>query len=64
MAPMSNLPDVPDLTLRRFALLELTAAERADLKLSATDPASRDRLRHEYFRHNPDELRKRRPEKP
>jgi hypothetical protein len=62
--PASNLPDVPDLTLRRFALLDLTAAERAEMKLSVTDLTSRDRLRQEYFKRNPDELRRRRPEKP
>jgi hypothetical protein len=61
---VAYLPEVPDQTLRRFALLELTPEERAKLKLSATDPASRDRLRQKYFEHNPDELRKRRLEKP
>jgi hypothetical protein len=59
-----DLPELPDVTLRHFALLELTPKERAELKLSATDPTSRDRLRQEYFRRYPEELKKRRPERP
>lgn len=47
------LPDVPDHTLRDFALTELTAEERANLRLSYGDPASLERLKKEYYRRHP-----------
>jgi len=58
----ADLPELPDVTLRQFALFELTPEDRAALKLSAADPFSRDRLREKYFERHPEELRKRRPQ--
>ncbi len=49
------LPEVPDHTLREFALNDLTSEERSKLQLSANDPLSRDRLVQEYFKKNPHE---------
>jgi hypothetical protein len=50
------LPEVPDRILHDFALNDLTADERANLKLSVSDPESRDRLVEEYFRKYPNEM--------
>jgi hypothetical protein len=52
------LPEVPDRTLRDFALNDLTSEERTKLGLSVNDPASRDRLVQEYFRKNPHERKR------
>jgi hypothetical protein len=54
----SALPEVPDRVLHDFALNDLTAEERAKLKLSVSDPTSRDRLVQEYFKKNPNELKR------
>jgi hypothetical protein len=50
------LPDVPDARLKEFALTELTPAELAELHLGPDDPASRERLKQEYFKRKPREL--------
>jgi hypothetical protein len=55
-AMRTALPDVPDRALRDFALTELTAAERAELKLSSADPSSRERLAQTYFKRHPDRI--------
>jgi hypothetical protein len=52
----SALPDLPAHVLRDFALNELTAEERANLNLSASDPeTSRERLKQEYYKRKPHE---------
>jgi hypothetical protein len=51
-------PEVPDRALRDFALNDLTPEERTNLKLSVTDPTSRDRLVQEYFKKNPHERKR------
>jgi hypothetical protein len=48
-------PVVPERLLREFALTELTAEDRARLKLSISDPESRERLRQEWIRRHPKE---------
>jgi hypothetical protein len=55
-AMKTALPDVPDRVLREFALTELTAEERAELKLSLGDPSSRDRLAQAYFKRHQDRV--------
>ncbi len=55
---VSELPEVPDRTLRDFFLVELTEKERADLRLSLDDPDSRDRVRQEYFKRYPKALKR------
>lgn len=57
-AARNALPDVPDRVLREFAVAELTTEERARLKLSLADPASRDRIKQAYFKKHPNELRR------
>ncbi len=52
------LPEVPDRVLRDFALNDLTADERSKLRLSVSDPTSRDRLVQEYFKKNPHEKKR------
>ena len=52
------LPEVPDRVLRDFALNDLSVEERGKLQLSVGDPASRDRLVQEYFKKNPNELKR------
>ena len=42
-----------------FALTELTAEERAKLRLSYDDPGSMERLKREYFRKHPRYLEQR-----
>ena len=49
---------MPDRVLRDFAVTELTEEDRTRLHLSITDPASRDRIKHEFFRKHPNELRR------
>jgi hypothetical protein len=50
------LPDVPNRTLRNFALTELTAEERNAMKLSPDDESSRERLIAKYWERHPDQL--------
>ena len=50
------LPDVPDRTLQNFALTELTADDRRELKLSFDDASSRERLVEQYWARHPAEL--------
>lgn len=52
----SELPEVPDRVLRDFALTELTRDDHADLRLSSSDPTSRDRLKKKFFEQKPEEL--------
>jgi hypothetical protein len=52
----AELPDLPDHALLDFAMRELGPEERAELNFVPADPASRERLRHEYFRRHPGEL--------
>ena len=56
--PRGTLPEVPNRLLRDFALGELSAEERAELKLSLADPESRERLRQMYFKKHPRELQR------
>jgi hypothetical protein len=56
-ARAAALPDVPERELQAFAA-ELTAEERERLNLSPADPALYDRLRQEYFRRHPHELKR------
>jgi hypothetical protein len=53
---VEGLPELPATTLRDFAVLELTAQERAALNLSPDDPASYASLTAEYFKRKPGEL--------
>jgi hypothetical protein len=53
-----NLPPLSRQTLRLFALVELTAKERADLGLSSFDRTSWKRLREEYFKRKPQERKR------
>lgn len=57
-AARADLPDVPDRTLREFALTELSREERTSLGLSDADPAGRERLKQEFFKKNPRELQR------
>jgi len=58
------LPDVPDRMLRNFALNELTADERKNLKLSLDDESSRERLVEQYWaRHSAELERQLKPRK-
>jgi hypothetical protein len=57
----ADFPPVSRHTLRLFALVELSAKERADLGLTSFDRTSWPRLRKEYFKRKPHELKKRRP---
>jgi hypothetical protein len=57
-AAREALPNVPDRVLREFAITELTPEERTRLRISATDPNSRDRLRAEFFRKHPNEMKR------
>src|SRR5579885_128116 len=57
----SALPDVPDHTLRGFALTELTPDDWQTLQLSQGDPSSRERLTKAYYDRHP-EKRHRSPE--
>jgi hypothetical protein len=50
------LPDVPDGTLRNFALTELTAEERTNINLSPNDEQTRERLLGKYWEKHPDQL--------
>jgi hypothetical protein len=59
IAARAKLPDVPDDVLRQFASTELSEEERSRLKLSA-DPGSRDRVKQEYFKRYPGELKRHR----
>lgn len=52
------LPEVPDRILQEFAVTELSEEERSRLNLSIADPASRDRIKQEFFRKHPNELRR------
>jgi hypothetical protein len=54
----SKFPDVSDKVLREFANTELTAQDRKRLNLTFTDPAARERLKEEYFKKHPEELKK------
>lgn len=55
--PDSSLPDLPEHTLRNFALSELTPKELADLQLSPQDrAASREKLTRKYFEKHPEML--------
>jgi hypothetical protein len=54
----ASLPDLPRHTLRQFAALELTERDRARLGLAASDTESWERLKAEYFKRKPQELRK------
>ncbi len=57
-AARNALPELPDRVLRDFALYDLTAEERAELRLTPADPQGRERLRQEYFKRYPDELQR------
>lgn len=46
---------VSDLTLRFFALEELTPEERGNLDLVLADPTSREKLQQEYIKRHPEE---------
>lgn len=50
------LPDVPDRTLRNFALTELTAEERTNMNLTPDDEKSRERLLEKYWERHPEQL--------
>jgi len=52
------LPDLPDPILRDFAAMELNAAERQNLQLSALDPDSRERLTKKFFELHPEALQR------
>jgi len=52
-SPAGGLPELPDRLLRDFFFTELSAEDRAELRLSLDDPESRDRLRQEYFKRYP-----------
>jgi hypothetical protein len=51
-------PQVPDHVLYDFALNELTARERDDLRLSFADPSSKERLKGEWVKRHPKEWQK------
>ncbi len=55
-SPAGGLPELPDRLLREFFFTELSAEDRAELRLSLDDPESRDRLRQEYFKRYPKAL--------
>jgi hypothetical protein len=48
--------ELPEHTLRDFALNELSPEERANLHLDANDQASKERLKQKYFERHPAEL--------
>src|SRR5262249_45004641 len=52
------LPEVPERALFHFLWNELTREERDRLKLSLNDPADRERVKQEFFKRHPRELRR------
>jgi hypothetical protein len=57
IAPEPGLPDVPDRVLRDFIQKDLTAEQQAGLpSLSLTDPETRELIKQQFFKHNPDVL--------
>jgi hypothetical protein len=52
------LPDVPRKLLRDFVFLELTPKERAELHLSDADGTLWERVKLEYFKRKPQELKR------
>jgi hypothetical protein len=54
----SYLPPVPRHILRTFAEVELTAEDRTKLGLTPFEPPNWERLRQEYFRRKPEELKR------
>jgi hypothetical protein len=56
-ARTAALPEVPDHELRAF-VGELSHEDMRKLNLSPQDPSSRDRIRQEYFRRHPSELKR------
>ncbi len=56
-ARTAGLPEVPDHDLRAF-VCELSHEDLGKLNLSPLDPSSRDRLRQEYFRRHPGDLKR------
>jgi hypothetical protein len=56
-ARTAGLPELPDHELRAF-VCELSHEDLGKLNLSPLDPSSRDRLRQEYFRRHPGELKR------
>ncbi|MBI1914881.1 MAG: hypothetical protein HYS12_09115, partial [Planctomycetes bacterium] len=52
------LPEVPERALFHFLWIELSQEERDRLRLSLRDPAARERVKQEYFKRHPRELRR------
>lgn len=52
------LPEVPERTLYHFLTNELTKEDRDRLRFSPGDPAARERLKQEFFKRHPRELRR------
>jgi hypothetical protein len=57
IAPEPGLPDVPDRMLRDFLQKDLTPEQQAGLpSLSLTDPETRELIKQQFFKRNPDVL--------
>jgi hypothetical protein len=54
----SALPEVPDRTLFPFLMKELTHQERQRLRLTLGDAEGRERVKQEFFKRHPRELRR------
>jgi hypothetical protein len=52
------LPEVPERALFHFLWSELTRAERDQLRLSPGEPGWRERVKQEFFKRHPKELRR------
>jgi hypothetical protein len=56
--PKTTLPEIPERTLYHFLTNELTNEDRKRLNFALGDPTARERLKQEFFKRHPRELRR------